>query len=134
MGTRKCSISPLSIARQSAADSSRSAGVLAISRPFAHALHHVPRSPHPLQPSGHVSRRLDLANQVDRSHVDPQLERRCRHDRRELAPLECLFGRSPLVQADAAVVGPERTCNDFLEFAGRGRLGLFQIVWRGQAR
>ncbi len=92
--------------------------------PLAHAPNHVPRSTDALQAPRHVARRLDLANQVDRPHVDSQLERRGRHDRREITLLERLFGRSALVQADAAVVGPERPTSDSAVSADRRRPAL----------
>ena len=74
---------------------------------LADAVHDVPGSPDPLQTPGDVARRLDLANQVDRAHVDPQFERRGRDDRLQLTLLECFFGGPPFVEADAAMVGTE---------------------------
>ncbi|MEJ7638094.1 MAG: hypothetical protein WKF75_08985 [Singulisphaera sp.] len=51
-------------------------------------------------------RRLDLADEVHRTHVDAQLQRRGRHHRRQLAPLQRLLGPPALVQAQAAVMRP----------------------------
>ena len=62
--------------------------------------------PDPLQPSGDRRRRFDLDHQVDRAHVDAQLEARGGHDRRQAAVLERLLDRHPLLPGDRAVVGP----------------------------
>jgi len=41
----------------------------------------VPGPTDPLQAAGHIAGRLHLADQLDRAHIDAQLERRGRHDR-----------------------------------------------------
>ena len=83
-------------------------GVLAISRPLLTPPHDVPGPAHALKPARHAARRFDLADEVDRPHVDAQLQRGRRHDRGELALLQGLFGRPALLQAQAAVMGSER--------------------------
>ena len=58
-----------------------------------------------LQRPRHVARRLDLADQIDRPHVDAHFQRRRGDDRREAALLQRLLGFLPHLQGDAAVVG-----------------------------
>jgi hypothetical protein len=50
-------------------------------------------------------RRLDLHDEVDRGHVDAELERARRHDRRQTAGLELLFDEDPLCARHRAVMG-----------------------------
>ena len=77
--------------------------------PFADAPHHVPCPTDSLKPShAHAARRFDLADEVNRPHIDPQLQGRGRHDRRERTLLQGLFRYSPLGEADAAVMRSER--------------------------
>ncbi len=59
----------------------------------------------PLQPGRDRRRGLDLHHQVHRSHVDPQLERGGRHDRRQVAALEPVLHLLALVARHRAVVG-----------------------------
>ena len=61
---------------------------------------------HPLQPAGHRQRRLDLDDEVDRAHVDAQLQRRGGHDGRQPSLLELLLDDEALLAGDGAVVGP----------------------------
>ncbi len=58
-----------------------------------------------LQPGGDRLRRLDLHDQVDRAHVDPELERRGGDERRQPARLEHVLDLEPLLAGDRAVVG-----------------------------
>src|SRR2546422_5034801 len=53
------------------------------------------RPPHALQQRRDRARRADLAHQVHRADVDPELERRRRHERLELALLEPRLGVEP---------------------------------------
>ena len=57
-----------------------------------------------LEPGGHRLGRLDLHDQVDRAHVDPELERRCGHERGQAAGLQHLLDLEPLLAGDRAVV------------------------------
>ncbi len=60
----------------------------------------------PLEPRGDARGRLDEHHEVDGAHVDAQLERRCRDDRRHAARLQVLFDLESLLPGDAAVMGP----------------------------
>ena len=59
----------------------------------------------PLQAARDRLRRLDLDHEVDRAHVDPELERRGRDEARQLAGLEHLLDDRPLLARQRAVVG-----------------------------
>ncbi len=59
----------------------------------------------PLQPAGHRLRRLDLDDEVDRAHVDPQLQRRGRDQAGQLARLQQLLDVGALLVRQRAVVG-----------------------------
>ncbi len=61
---------------------------------LADAVHHVTGPAYPLQAAGDVARRLHLADQIDLSHVDAELERGRRDHAFERAALERFFGRS----------------------------------------
>ena len=65
----------------------------------------VPGAADPLQPARHRLRRLDLDHEVDRAHVDPELERRGRDQARQLAGLQHLLDDEPLLARERAVVG-----------------------------
>ena len=70
----------------------------------------------PLHPARHRLRRLDLDHEVDRAHVDPELERRGRDDARELPGLEQLLDLEALLAGERAVMG----AGDLLVLAGGG--------------
>ena len=59
----------------------------------------------PLQAAADRLRRLDLDHQVDRPHVDPQLQGRGRHQAGQLPGLQHLLDDSPLLVGEGAVVG-----------------------------
>ena len=59
----------------------------------------------PLHSARDRDRRFDLDHQVDRPHVDPELERRGGNERPELARLERVLDQQPLLARDRAVVG-----------------------------
>ena len=65
----------------------------------------VPRAADALQPASDGLRRLDLNDQVDRAHVDPELERRRCDQARDLALLQQLLDLDALFARDRAVVG-----------------------------
>ncbi len=67
--------------------------------------HLVPRPADALHPRRDRRRRLDLDDEVDRSHIDPELEAAGRHQGRQPALLEVLLDLQPLLARDAAVVG-----------------------------
>ena len=59
----------------------------------------------PLQPAGHRLGRLDLQDEVDGAHVDPELEAAGGHQAGQLAALEHLLDDDPLLAGQRAVVG-----------------------------
>ena len=61
----------------------------------------------PLEPAGDARRALDLDDQVDRAHVDPELEAGRGDQRGQAAGLELLLDREALLAGDAAVVGAD---------------------------
>lgn len=58
-----------------------------------------------LQPAGHRWWCLYLDHQIDRAHVDAQLQAGRRHHRFELPAFEVLFDNGALLLADRAMVG-----------------------------
>ena len=66
----------------------------------------VPGPADPLQPAGHRRRRLDLHDQVDRAHVDAELEAGGGDHGGQPARLERLLDHRPLLPGHRAVVGP----------------------------
>ena len=69
-----------------------------------HAAHVVTGAADALQAARYGARRLDLDHQVDRPHVDPELERARRDDRAQPAALERLLDLEPLVARHGAVM------------------------------
>ena len=66
-----------------------------------------PARPDPLEAAGDAGRALDLDDEVDRAHVDAELEAGRRDERRQPAGLELLLDLEPLLPGDAAVVGAD---------------------------
>ena len=66
----------------------------------------VPGPADPLQAGGDARRRLDLHHQVDRAHVDAQLQAGRGDHGGQLPGLERLFDVLALLAGHAAVVGP----------------------------
>ena len=64
----------------------------------------VPRAADPLQPARDRARRLDLEHEIDRAHVDAELERRGRGDRAQPAGFQRLLDLDPLMARDRAVM------------------------------
>ena len=73
--------------------------------PFRHSSHPVPGAADALQRHGDRARRADLANQVDRPHIDAQLKRRRGDDRPRFSALELAFGLEAQRTRETAVVG-----------------------------
>ena len=73
--------------------------------PLGEAAQVVAGAADPLQQGGDRARRAELADEVDRADVDPQLQRRRGHQGRELAGLEAALALQPLLLGQAAVVG-----------------------------
>jgi hypothetical protein len=79
-------------------------GVLGEQDAVGHAADAVARAPHPLQARGDAGRRFDLDDQVDRAHVDAQLQRRRRDDRGQSAGLQALLDGGALLARERAVM------------------------------
>ncbi len=60
------------------------------------------------RPLATASGRLDLHDQVDRAHVDAELEAARRHDRAELPRLQGVLDLEPLLARDRTVVGADQ--------------------------
>ncbi len=72
---------------------------------LARVAHRVPGAPDALQAPGDRLGRLDLQDEVDRAHVDPELQRRGGDQARQLAGLEHLLDHGALLARQRAVVG-----------------------------
>ena len=88
----------------------------------------MPRTPDSLQPARHGLRALDLDHKIDCSHVDPELERRGRHEARDLTRLQQLFDLRPLLTRERAVVRPSNLFLGKLVQPQRQSLGEASIV------
>ena len=73
-------------------------------RPRARAADVVAGAADALQPARDRARRLDLQHEIDRAHVDAELERRRRGDRAQPAGLERFLDLLALMARDRAVV------------------------------
>jgi hypothetical protein len=85
-------------------------------------------APDPLEPARHGLRRLDLDDEVDGAHVDPQLERRRGDEAGNLAFLEQLLDLEPLLAGQRAVVRPGDLLLGELVQAQREALGESAVV------
>ena len=81
------------------------------------------RPAHPLQQRGDRARRADLADQVHRADVDPELERRRGDERLELSLLEPLLRLEALITRQAAVMRRDVLGADALGKVHRHALG-----------
>ncbi len=66
----------------------------------------VPAAPNPLHARGDTGWRVDLDDEVHRSHVDAELQTGSGHHRGQPAGLQIVLDERPLFPADAAVMGP----------------------------
>ena len=82
----------------------------------------------PLQAARDRLRRLDLDDEVDRAHVDAELERRGSDEARDLALLEQLLDLEPLLPGQRAVVGPRDLTLGQIVQAQREPLGEAAVV------
>jgi hypothetical protein len=65
-------------------------------------------------------RRLDLNDEIDRAHVDAQLQRRRRHERRQPSRLQRVLDLHALCARDGTVMrGDERLARQFVQRAGK---------------
>ena len=85
--------------------SSRSPRYLGMKRPSDARVHLVAGAADPLEAGRDRLRRLDLHDEVDRAHVDAELERRGGDQRGQTAGLQHLLDLEPLLARDRAVVG-----------------------------
>ena len=103
--------------------------VLANIRPLLTRPTTCPARPTRWSPRATPTGRADLADQVDRPHVDPQLERRRRDHARQLARASGqLLALAPLLLAQAAVVGSGERSAAGRRGRHRAILGLGQLV------
>ena len=65
----------------------------------------VTRAPDSLQPAGDRLRTLDLYHEIDRAHVDPELERRGRDQAGNFPRFEQLLDQHALLPCERSVVG-----------------------------
>ena len=91
--------------------------------PLRHRVQLVAGAPDPLQTARHGLRALDLDDEVDRAHVDSQLERRRRHETRDLAALQELLDLDALLARQRPVVGTGELALRQLVEAEREALG-----------
>src|SRR5205823_3495001 len=82
----------------------------------------------PLQPARNRFRRLDLDHEVDRTHVDPELERRRGDEARDLAELQLLLDEHALLTRERAVMGARDLLLRELVEAKREPLGEAAVV------
>ncbi len=75
---------------------------------LARLTHEMPGPADPLQTAGHLARRFDLADQVDRSHVDPEFQRGGGDDGGQFAHLERLLGGEAGLLRKGTMVRPHR--------------------------
>ena len=87
----------------------------------------------PLQAAGHRLRRLDLDHQVDRAHVDAELERARRDQARQLPRLQQLLDQGALLVGEGAVVGSGDLRVGTAE-CRRGPVGAASPLWSVAAR
>ena len=98
-------LSPSLIRRATTAASSRSPRCLGKIVPAARLADRVAGAADALQPARHRARRLDLDHEVDRAHVDAELERAGGDDAAQLAALQLVLDDEPLLAGQRAVVG-----------------------------
>ena len=93
-----------------------------------HAAERVPRAPDALQPARDRLRRLDLDDEVDRAHVDAELERRRRDEARDAPRLEVLLDVDALLARERPVVRARDLLLGELVEAQREPLGQAPVV------
>ena len=104
-GTCSDSIAPARIRSTTTAVCTRSPRNFGKSTPRRHGADLVAGAADPLQAAGHARRGLDLDDEVDRAHVDAELEAARRDDGGQPAGLEVVLDQGPLLLAHRAVVG-----------------------------
>ena len=94
----------------------------------------VARASDPLQQRGDPVRRPDLADQIDVTDVDAELERRGRDERLQPSGLQPGFGVQPLLLRQAAVMRRDRLVAEPLAEVPRDALGHAACVDEDQGR
>ena len=130
----RLSISPSRIRWTTTAVSIRSPRNFGNSTPRDDRADLVPGPTDPLQPARDRRRRLDLDDQIDRAHVDAELEAAGRDHARQPARLQIGLDQRPLLLADRAVVCPgdqrrrgERRAGLSHHWAGEPASGQLQL-------
>jgi hypothetical protein len=77
-------------------------------------------APDALEPARHRLRALHLDDQIDRAHVDPELEARRRDEARDAARLQVLLDQDALLARERAVM----RARDLLELMGDAVFGV----------
>ena len=126
VGTRSDSIAPVRIRSTATAVWARSPRCLGNSTPRRHLADLVAGAADALEGAGDAGRRLDLDDQVDRAHVDAELEAAGRDHAGQPAALEVVLDERPLLLGHRAVVGlgDDRRC-------GVRRSPGLAITWAG---
>ena len=91
-------------------------------------------APDPLHAARDRGRRLDLDDQVDRAHVDAELERARGHERRKPPGLEIVFDPQPLLARDRAMVRVDELFTRELVECAREALGETARVHEDERR
>ena len=104
-GTLVCSMQPVAHALHDDGRLEQVGAVLGEDAAAAGCAHLVTGAADALQARGHRTGRLDLHDQVDRAHVDAQLERAGRHQAPEVAALELVLDQEPAFARQRPVVG-----------------------------
>ncbi len=101
--------------------------------PLGQAAEMVAGPPDALEQGGDRARRAELADQVHRADVDPQLQRGGGHQGRQLAGLEPALRLQPLLLGEAAVVGGDPVRPQALREMAGDPLGHAGGCWRRPA-
>ena len=101
------SMAPSCIRAVTTAHSSRSPRNFGKITPLARRADLVAGPADPLQPAGDAGRALDLDDEIDRAHVDPELEAGRGDERGQPAGLQLLLDLDALLAGDRAVVGAD---------------------------
>ena len=120
-GSRVSSISPPRIARATTARLEQVGAELREDAPLRHRAELVPGAADALQAARDRLRRLDLDHEVDRAHVDAELEARRRDEARDAARLQILLDEHALLARERAVVARDLASCSSLRFASSFR-------------
>ena len=111
---------PSRIARTAAAQASRSPRYFGKIRPALVGVHAVAGATDALQAAGHRRRRFDLHHEIDRAHVDAELERGGAGEPAQAAGLERVLDLDALLARQRAVMGAhQRLAGQFVDRRGQ---------------